>query len=603
MEAVEGAGSAPGQGVRTVVPSADEVAHEFGALNTLLLVVVLGLCILSAYLIRKNKFYYLPESAAAILVGTVVGGMARLFYPSRDELDFLSFNSDIFYFMLLPPIIFEAGYTVEKQHFFRNLGTVVLFAVFGTLVSTFVVGYMTYSAAYWGLINVSSDNPLEPLLFGSLISAVDPVATLSIMGSADLNCDPLLYSLIFGESVLNDAVAIVLFRTFLHEYSTQQPFTASTLMSVLSSFTLITLGSIGAGVAIGLTCSFLFKHTHVRDFPKFEISLLFLFAYGSYAFAEAVELSGIMALFFNGLVLSHYNRYNMSSTSQTTTTVIFASFASMSEFLIFLYMGMGVFTGRFKSWDWTFVPLAISFCLVGRMFNIFPFSMLANLCRRHKISGGMQVVMWFAGLRGAIAFALSQSMPGESKDVYASTTLMIVCFTTLVCGGATEPLLERMNVKLLDGSRSPSHMDDGVYTAAYESEIFRRHGNGPVSGGADGQAHTSWGIPPHLLGEGGGGFSISAVWGKVSVANMFRPSDRLITWGNFLCFRCSWTRATCGPFLEGLVARDLTLLYRKWQACEAGEIDLPPGDKITRRQAQMSKAGSLDPFQMRRARL
>lgn len=56
-------------------------------------VVVLGLCILSAYLIRRNRFYYLPESAAAILVGVVVGGMAKLFYPTKDELDFLTFNS------------------------------------------------------------------------------------------------------------------------------------------------------------------------------------------------------------------------------------------------------------------------------------------------------------------------------------------------------------------------------------------------------------------------------------------------------------------------------------------------------------------------------
>lgn len=56
--------------------------------------------------------------------------------------------------------------------------------------------------------------------------------------------------------------------------------------------------------------------------------------------------------------------------------------------------------------------------------------------------------MWFAGLRGAIAFALSTGMPGASKDVYASTTLMVVIFTTIGCGGLTEPLLHRMNVKI-----------------------------------------------------------------------------------------------------------------------------------------------------------
>jgi NhaP-type Na+/H+ or K+/H+ antiporter len=65
--------------------------------------------------------------------------------------------------------------------------------------------------------------------------------------------------------------------------------------------------------------------------------------------------------------------------------------ATLSEFSMFLYMGMGVFTGRFKGWDPTFVLLAVVFCLVARLFNTFPFSALANLWRRRKITGGMQV--------------------------------------------------------------------------------------------------------------------------------------------------------------------------------------------------------------------
>ncbi|CAN0497388.1 unnamed protein product, partial [Phaeothamnion confervicola] len=119
-------------------------------------------------------------------------------------MDFLTFNPELFYFVLLPPIIFEAGYTVRKGHFFQNIGTITLFAVLGTLVSTLVVGYLLYFASLTGLVGISPRNPMEPLMFGALISAVDPVATLSIMGSPELNCDPLLYSLVFGESVLND---------------------------------------------------------------------------------------------------------------------------------------------------------------------------------------------------------------------------------------------------------------------------------------------------------------------------------------------------------------------------------------------------------------
>lgn len=131
----------------------------------------------------------------------------------------------------------------------------------------------------------------------------------------------------FGESVLNDAVAIVLFRTFLREYQENESFTAGTLPSTLLSFFTITLASTSVGVLIGLACSFLFKHTRIRDYPKFEISLLFLSSYGSYAFAEAVELSGIMSIFFTGVVLATYNTYNLSPTSQVLPTegVIFFS--------------------------------------------------------------------------------------------------------------------------------------------------------------------------------------------------------------------------------------------------------------------------------------
>ncbi|CAM9960890.1 unnamed protein product, partial [Phaeothamnion confervicola] len=252
-------------------------------------------------------------------------------------------------------------------------------------------------------------------------------------------------------------VAIVLFRTFVREYAANEEFTTATLPSMIWSFTVTSLGSLSVGALIGLSCSFLYKHTRIRDYPKYETSLLFLFAYGSYGFAEAVGLSGIMALFFNGLLLSHYNTHNLSSVSQVTSEYIFAVMATLSEYWIFLYMGMGVFAGRFRAFDLRFMLVALIVILVARAFNIFPFSFIANLGRRRKITAGMQVVMWFAGLRGAIAFALVQSMPGSNTDVYSSTTLMLIIFTTLVCGGLTEPLLGRMNVKIQHGLSEESY--------------------------------------------------------------------------------------------------------------------------------------------------
>ena len=429
-----------------VIAKAEE-EHEYDALTTLFLNLCLICCLMLAYYVKKFRIYSFPESTGALLVGCVIGGAARLY---TDNLALFEFSPELFFFIFLPPIIFEAGYSLDQKDFFQNIGAITLFAMFGTIISTFVVGYGIFFIARLGLLghSVDRENPMEALLFGALISAVDPVATLSIMGNAELRCDPLLYSLVFGESVLNDAIAISLFRTFADHYSSND-FTEAQIPTVLISFAITATLSIGVGVFLGLVASFLYKHTDLHRYPHLETSLLFCFCYLCYSTGEALELSGIMALFFQGLVLAHYNSFNLSETAHVASEQIFSTLATISETAVFLYMGMDVFTGRFKDYNVWFSVVALLFCLIGRMANIFPLSWLANRCRtgRHRITGPMQFVLWFAGLRGAIAFALAMNMPGPNGEEYATATLSICIFTTVVCGSMTERMLHVFGMK------------------------------------------------------------------------------------------------------------------------------------------------------------
>lgn len=380
-------------------------------------------------------------------------------------------SPEVFFFVLLPPIIFEAGYSLKKKDFFNNIGAITLFAVFGTVISALVVGGLCFWAARIGLIrNIDQDNPMEALMFGALIAAVDPVATLSILGSADLQCNPLLYSLVFGESVLNDAVAISLFNVFAQYYDPDGPeFSRNQIPHALGTFVLVSILSIGVGVVLGLTPSFLFRHTTLSDFPRLETSLLFTFCYLCYSTGEALGLSGIMALFVQGLVLSHYNSYNLSRAAHVASEQIFATLATIAETAVFLYMGMGVFTGRFSDFDLVFAVLALLFCVVGRFLNIVPLSFVANWCRtsENRISIRMQCVLWFAGLRGAIAFALAMNMPGKHRDDYATTTLFICIFTTVVCGGSTDRVLTRFGMKM---GNNNDDVSDGVAISGLKDE-------------------------------------------------------------------------------------------------------------------------------------
>ncbi len=128
--------------------------HEFTALNTLLIVILLLFCILLAYIVKKNSFYYLPESAGAIFIGILCGASARIIYPSDQELRFLTFEPEVFFFLLLPPIIFEAAYSLKIKDFISNFWTISLYSVVGTIISTFVIGYGVFALGLLGVVNI-----------------------------------------------------------------------------------------------------------------------------------------------------------------------------------------------------------------------------------------------------------------------------------------------------------------------------------------------------------------------------------------------------------------------------------------------------------------
>lgn len=177
-------------------------------------------------------------------------------------------------------------------------------------------------------------------MFGSLISATDPVATLSLMGNPTVGAPPLLYALVFGEAVLNDAVAIVLYQTF--ESFLDIPFTTGTVWQATVKFVYVSIGSVFIGCGVALVCAFMFKKTDFRALPHFEITLTLLFAFGSYFLAEISHLSGIMSLFFCGVVLAHYNTANISEVSRHATHDAFKSFAQICESFVFIYLGITI---------------------------------------------------------------------------------------------------------------------------------------------------------------------------------------------------------------------------------------------------------------------
>eukprot|EP00455_Lapot_gusevi_P017399 TRINITY_DN1927_c0_g1_i5.p2 TRINITY_DN1927_c0_g1~~TRINITY_DN1927_c0_g1_i5.p2 ORF type:complete len:566 (-),score=199.10 TRINITY_DN1927_c0_g1_i5:224-1921(-) len=427
-----------------------EDAHELFGTHALLFVMVVGVCLYFDFKIKKHQLYFIPESAASMLIGFLLGGLAT--WTTTDEAEVVKFNANLFFFILLPPIVFEAGYTLDRKSFFSNIGSILVFAVVGTSISTVIVGYGLFSAAKNGHVPLNKSNALEALLFGSLISATDPVATLTILGSPNIGAPQLLYSLVFGEAVLNDAVAIVLYKTF--EGFLHVEFTNATIFYAFTKFLFISVGSVFLGFLVALLCAFLFKKSRgLKKLAHFEITLTLMFAYGSYFAAELCGLSGIMALFFCGIALAHYNYFNLSHHTQHTTHGFFKSIAQICDTFVFAYLGITIGvsidpeSGYFLTWNVPLIFITLGLILVGRMANVFPLAWIVNRFRSKPITMPMQCAMWYAGLRGAIAFALSLQVPTAHGSEIVTTTLAIVVFTTIVCGGTTEPVLRLCGLK------------------------------------------------------------------------------------------------------------------------------------------------------------
>jgi NhaP-type Na+/H+ or K+/H+ antiporter len=334
--------------------------------------------------------------------------------------------------------------SLHKGNFFRNLGSIVTFAVVGTLISTLFVGLLLFATT---AIGASSPDMslLECLIFGALISAVDPVATLAIFHA--LEVDPTLYMLVFGESVLNDGVSIVLFRTFVSFVGLEGAGSpVVTVIKAIGLFLFTTFASVSIGVLSGAGTALLFKHTRLGDYPSLELALYLIMSYLPYLLAEALSLSGIMAILFCGIVNAHYTHFNLTPATQSTTQQCFRMFAFAAEALIFAYLGLAIFTFD-HSFHWGLVLWGMLGILAGRALNIYPLSAAVNRFRYVPIPRQDQFIMWFSGLRGAIAFALALNAPTGNRSSMVTATLVIVMVTIFVFGGGTMPLLKLMGAR------------------------------------------------------------------------------------------------------------------------------------------------------------
>ncbi|GAV91696.1 Na_H_Exchanger domain-containing protein [Cephalotus follicularis] len=296
-----------------------------------LFVALLSACILIGHLLERIR--WMNESITALAIGLCTGTIILLTTEGKSSHIFM-FDEELFFIYLLPPIIFNAGFQVKKKQFFRNFSTIMLFGAFGTLISFGIISLG--SAQLFKKLDIGFLETVDFLALGAIFSATDSVCTLQVLNQDET---PLLYSLVFGEGVVNDATSVVLFNA-IQRFDLSH-ITSSIAMKLLGDFLYLFTTSTLLGVAVGLLSAYIIKKLYFGSHSTDrEVGLMILMAYLSYMMAELFNLSGILTVFFCGIVMSHYTWHNVTESSRVTTRHSFATMSFISETFIFLYVGM-----------------------------------------------------------------------------------------------------------------------------------------------------------------------------------------------------------------------------------------------------------------------
>ncbi|KAG8813604.1 monovalent cation:H+ antiporter, CPA1 (nhx1) [Serendipita sp. 399] len=431
-----------------------EVEELYSSWSLFIVCGLLILSLLTSYYLQIKRIRAIHETVVSIFAGMVVGLIVRVSggYLIRDMLrsypTLKSFSHTLFFNLLLPPIILNSGYEMRQENFFRNFGSILTFAFFGTFISAVGLGILVYIWSILGLEGLKL-TMVDCLIFGSTLSATDPVTILSIF--QQYKVDPKLYSIIFGESLLNDAVSIVMYETLTRIRNLQE--STGSLLEGVGIFILSFSSSMALGVAFGLCTSLILKHSHLSLYPSIESCLVALFAYTSYFFSNGVKMSGIVSLLFCGITLKHYAYHTMSRRTQRTTKYLFAVLAQLTENFIFIYLGLNLFTQEFAVFKPLFILISTIAVVATRYLAVFPLSEIINFFhrwrgqRQQELPHSYQMMLFWAGLRGAVGVALAAGFTGISAEALRTTVLVVVVLTVIMFGGTTARMLEVMGIR------------------------------------------------------------------------------------------------------------------------------------------------------------
>jgi len=397
---------------------------------------IIVLLLIAATTLAISKRIHLPFSVLLVIVGICLASLVDYYPDIFKTLQGLNISPDLILYVFLPTLIFESAYSLDTRQLLHNLLPVITLAVPGLLISTAIIG---------GIVYLATPIPIMfALLLGAILSATDPVAVIALFKR--LGAPERLTILVEGESLFNDATAIVLAKILLLIAIANTDVTSSHIISGAGDFFVIFFGGLFVGLLLGWVTGMLLGTVH--NDPSIEITLTTILAYASFLIAEEwLHVSGVMATVAAGLTLGSWGKYKVSPSVRTYVHHFWEYMGFVATALIFLMVGMRVelsaIVGSIDILLWVLFAMLLSRLIV--VYGLIP---LVNRLPHSQVTNrAYQTVMIWGGLRGAIALAIVLSLPGFAYyDIFVAVVMGVVLFTLLVQGLSMEWLVQKLGL-------------------------------------------------------------------------------------------------------------------------------------------------------------
>ncbi len=422
------------------------------------LVVLLGIAMLVTGVCQNLP---VPFTVVLVVIGMLLGNLSQNF-PFMASLQDFSLSPEIMLFIFLPALIFESGFALDARQMLKDLPPILILAIPAMLMSTFVVGI-----GIWWALDVKL---IVALVFGALISATDPVAVVALF--KELGAPNRLNVLVEGESLLNDATAIVAFSILLGIAVEGGGIGWSDADNIVLEFLRVFIGGAVFGALLGfIACELLYR---MRSGIAVILTSSIIIAYAAFVIAEhSFHVSGVMAVVGAAIALRRFGVTRFREDTTHSIHEVWEVIALSCNSLLFLLVGLSVSTGALFN-QLGPIMIAIALVLSARALSVYSLVPLAvKWFRLPHISRGERHIMWWGGLKGGLAIAVVLSIPSElpERQFLFEITLGVVLFTLLVSAPSIRPLMHFLGLSKISRGESLEYRNS-LHSAAKTAQRY-----------------------------------------------------------------------------------------------------------------------------------